>query len=117
MLIPHSISQGDYDFACNWIGVKNVARQIIWAGQTDFVREGNTSEDNYKKLRDAANKVFGSFFSFSRLTYARVYGAGHMVNENRPKESKKMFYDWIFNGGFSTQGEERMVEAKEQFEL
>ena len=29
--------------------------------------------------------------------YARVYGAGHMINENKPEVAKDLFYKWMRN--------------------
>jgi cathepsin A (carboxypeptidase C) len=50
-------------------------------------------------LGDGETAMYGNYIRAGHLTYARVKGAGHMISENRPAESKFLFENWIFNRG------------------
>jgi cathepsin A (carboxypeptidase C) len=59
-----------------------------------------TSEDKYKTMAlPGTRKTYGNYVRAGALTYARIFGAGHMINENKPKEAKDLFETWILNNG------------------
>jgi len=85
---------------CPFLGTKTISQQIAWPGHDAFnhaARDGVV----YPALKDAKGKVYGEYVKLSysedrTLMYAKIYGAGHMVNEKRGVEAKGMFYRWIF---------------------
>ena len=110
-----SPKQGDLDFVCNWVGVKEVTKRIEWPGRAGFNQAallGPNGEASYNRLLGSGGRQYGSYFSYDRLTFARVYGAGHMINERQPANAKKMFYDWITNGALTGPAPPRAVAAE-----
>ena len=86
---------GDTDLACAYLGVKQVAKDVRWEGFDAFRKRADRPESEWTQLRDEGRKVYGNVVQVGRFMYARIYGAGHMVNEKRPAESKEMFEKWV----------------------
>ena len=64
---------GAYDLGCNWVGNEWMTRALAWHGQDGFgaeaLREWEVDGEKAGKAR-----------SWGALTFASVYGAGHMVS-------------------------------------
>jgi cathepsin A (carboxypeptidase C) len=80
-----------------FLSVKETAKSIKWDGQDDFNQIANLPESKSPQLKDANEAVYGSYVRARHLMYARIYGAGHMINENKAPQAKDMFYTWLFN--------------------
>ena len=67
------IYAGSYDWICNWVSNKMMVERLEWAGQKEFVEA---------EFRDwnAGKEASGITKSFGPLTFATVFGAGHMVS-------------------------------------
>src|SRR5271168_3570026 len=84
--------------------VKEMAKSISWYGQDTFHKLASRPENEYPKLKGADGVEYGNYARAWYLMYARIYGAGHMVNENKAKQAKEMFYTWLFeNEKFGTE--------------
>ena len=64
---------GEYDFICNWLGNERWTLDMLWSGQSGFQRE---------PLREwlVDDKPAGKTRTYGNLTFATVYGAGHLVS-------------------------------------
>ncbi|KZT70196.1 serine carboxypeptidase [Daedalea quercina L-15889] len=78
---------GAYDFICNWIGNERMTLNLEWTGQSEFVAQ---------PLREwkVDGAVAGLTRSVGPLTFATIYGAGHMVPHDMPKESLELVKRW-----------------------
>jgi carboxypeptidase C (cathepsin A) len=64
---------GMYDSACSWLDNERMTRIIEWSGQAAFA---NTPLREWKADGKSAGKVRSS----GLLTFATIYGAGHLVS-------------------------------------
>eukprot|EP00924_Labyrinthula_sp_SR-Ha-C_P000894 augustus_masked-scaffold_7-processed-gene-7.41-mRNA-1 protein AED:0.01 eAED:0.01 QI:0/-1/0/1/-1/1/1/0/452 len=65
---------GDQDYICNWLGNLNWVNELEWSGKEDF------KSTELEKWGDA-----GEIKSAGKLTFVRVYEAGHMVPQDQPE--------------------------------
>ena len=89
---------GDQDLTCPFTSIQRIAREVVYPGQAAFRARIDRPEGDLTSLRDSNRKVYGSTVQVGNLMYARIYEAGHMINENRPREAKELFEKWV--GGF-----------------
>jgi len=82
-----------------YLSVKETAKSIQWGDDNSFNLRANQDEKQYSKLTDTAQNVYGNYVKVTNLMYARVFGAGHMINERKAPQAKDLFYKWIFNPG------------------
>lgn len=75
---------GDKDFICNWEGGLQWMNSLEWSGQNEF------NNANVKNVQYGLKKTFKNF------TFVKVFGAGHMVPMDQPKEALDMIVDFIF---------------------
>ncbi|OQS02029.1 serine protease family S10 [Thraustotheca clavata] len=81
--VPVLIYAGDADLVCNWKGNYAWTSALNWSGKkayndasmSDFVVDG---------------EAVGSVKSADKLTFARIYNAGHMVPADQPKVALEM---------------------------
>ncbi|OQR87877.1 serine protease family S10 [Achlya hypogyna] len=81
--VPVLIYAGDADLVCNWKGNYAWTTGLEWSGQkafnaaptTDFVVDGAAA---------------GTVQTADKLTFARIYNAGHMVPADQPKVALEM---------------------------
>jgi carboxypeptidase C (cathepsin A) len=68
----YSLSTGTYDWQCNWVGNYRWTDALEWSGHDAF---------SSQPLRDwtVNGTVAGKTRSADGLTFATIYGAGHMV--------------------------------------
>jgi cathepsin A (carboxypeptidase C) len=56
------------------------------------------TKNKWKEMKTGPlSSVYSSYVRVGPLTLARVFKAGHMINENKPAEAKHMFETWILN--------------------
>lgn len=70
------IYAGDADFICNWIGNKAWVKELQWSGHKLF----NSAQD-HMWVSTLSGKEAGEILSYDKLTFLRVYEAGHMVTK------------------------------------
>ena len=75
---------GDADFICNWYGSLSSANSIQYSGQKTFSAAGLQS---YK----VNSKEVGTYKTQGKLSFLRVYGAGHEVPYYQPEVSLQVF--------------------------
>ncbi|PCH38418.1 serine carboxypeptidase [Wolfiporia cocos MD-104 SS10] len=82
------IFAGVNDIACSWVANDKMTRSIEWSGQAEFVAQ---------PLREweVAGAAAGVTRSAGPLTFATVYGAGHMVPLDKPREAQEMVNRWM----------------------
>lgn len=105
---------GDTDLGCNFLGVKAVAAQVQYESQAEFQAKIAKSEKSFEKMKvgtSGRGDSYGNFVQAGRFTYARVYGAGHMINENKPVESKDMIEKWIRGASFKVSVQEESPDG------
>ncbi|CAO3598843.1 unnamed protein product [Absidia cylindrospora] len=84
---------GDMDWICNWRGNKAWARELQWKGKQGF----NMALDK-DVYTDGSEKPTGEFRSFGKLTFLRVFDAGHMASLDQPLMCKNFIIDQWLNG-------------------
>ncbi|KAM3070274.1 hypothetical protein ACMFMG_010110 [Clarireedia jacksonii] len=89
--IPVLIYAGDADYICNWLGNQAWTEALEWPGQKGF----NDAKVNDLKL-ESGDKT-GTFKSSGNFTFARVFGAGHMVPMDQPEASLNFLNKWLKN--------------------
>ncbi|KAJ1937253.1 hypothetical protein EC988_007946, partial [Linderina pennispora] len=82
------IYAGDADFTCNWYGNKAWSMELEWPGKEAF----NGASDELW-LVDGVGA--GEVRTHENFTFLRVFGAGHMVPYDKPKESLDMINRWL----------------------
>lgn len=86
--LPILIYAGDKDFICNWLGNQAWADELPWSGHDEFAKQ---------PIRDwtVDKKAAGEVKNYDKFTFLRVFGAGHMVPYDQPKNSLDMVNRWI----------------------
>ncbi|KAJ1946056.1 hypothetical protein FBU59_002132 [Linderina macrospora] len=86
------IYAGDADFTCNWYGNKAWSLDLEWLGKAEF----NAASDRAWLVE---GKDAGEVRTHGNFTFLRVFGAGHMVPYDKPKESLDMVNRWLAGTG------------------
>ncbi|KAJ9118615.1 hypothetical protein QFC22_003835 [Naganishia vaughanmartiniae] len=84
---------GTNDWICNFVGNEAMVEQTLqWSGQRAFGQQS---------LREwtVDGKSAGTTKSYGPLTFATVYGAGHMVPYDKPKQALQMLNTFLQQGG------------------
>jgi len=90
------IYAGTYDWQCNWVANKLWVENLEWSGHDEFnAQEWRdwTIPTNSKDLEET--KAVGITKSAGLLTFASIWGAGHMVPHDKPAESLAMVSRWL----------------------
>ncbi|KAI1060309.1 hypothetical protein LB506_011180, partial [Fusarium annulatum] len=80
---------GDKDWYCHAAGMRQLVNHgLVWNGQPLF---------RFRELTPwySVVKVAGRGKAFQALTYAEVYGAGHLVPYDRPEASLALINAWV----------------------
>ncbi|EJU04544.1 serine carboxypeptidase [Dacryopinax primogenitus] len=79
---------GTYDAQCNWVANKRYTSLLDWHGKEQF---------NALPSRgwNVDGKEAGVARSYKELTFATIYGAGHMVPTDKPAEALEMVKRWL----------------------
>ncbi|OCH92451.1 serine carboxypeptidase [Obba rivulosa] len=79
---------GANDWICNWVGNERMTLILEWTGHDEFVSQ---------PLREweVDGTPAGLTRSAGPLTFATIFGAGHMVPYNKPKESLELVKRWL----------------------
>lgn len=88
--IPVLIYAGDKDYLCGWVGLLEVCNKL------------NYKQFGDQKLRHWVTKggnIAGEVKNFDKLTFVRVYDAGHMVPFDQPENALDLVNRWI-NGDY-----------------
>ncbi|ORY35324.1 Alpha/Beta hydrolase protein [Naematelia encephala] len=79
---------GTLDAACDHIGQSKWMAEMPWTGQAAYLAAA--TEDWV-----VDGEVAGTFKTAGDLTLLKVYGAGHLVPTDKPKESLVLLNEWI----------------------
>ena len=84
------IYAGDADFICNWKGNKAWVKELDWSEKEGF--EAAPDTDWTSKI---TGKPLGELRSFSKLSFLRIFEAGHMVPYDQPEHANEFINWWI----------------------
>ncbi|KAF2178911.1 alpha/beta-hydrolase [Zopfia rhizophila CBS 207.26] len=103
--IDFMIFAGDQDLACPETLTRLQALNTAWV-EADPVFGSKykkwrsceaLGELNYNHISLPGSGPYASYIKAGHLNYVRVFGAGHMINENKAPEAKDLFERWILN--------------------
>ncbi len=80
---------GMYDAGSHWIGVEQVAKGVVWQGQSDFNKA--TPEEWTVEGEKIGERRHSGLFSFTK-----VYGTGHLSPLKQPAHCFKMLEQFVF---------------------
>ena len=75
---------GDADWICNWFGNQAAAEAVSYSGQSAFKNAALTAYN-------VAGKQAGTFKTVGKLSFARIFGAGHEVPFYQPQAALQVF--------------------------
>jgi cathepsin A (carboxypeptidase C) len=84
------IYAGDADYICNWKGNKHWTTNLEWSGKSKFVQ----AQDK-PWVSKQTGKPLGELRSHSRLSFLKVYEAGHMTPYDQPEHANEFINWWI----------------------
>ncbi|EIW74516.1 serine carboxypeptidase [Coniophora puteana RWD-64-598 SS2] len=82
------IYAGVNDWKCNWLGNQRWTLDLEWTGHDAFSTQP-------LKEWEVDGEVAGRTRGAHGLTFATIYGAGHMVPYDKPKEALAMIQRWL----------------------
>ncbi|KAG7837048.1 hypothetical protein KL943_001087 [Ogataea angusta] len=88
--LPVLIYAGDKDYICNWLG------NLAWTEALDWKESASYQKAEFKNwYTEFEGLPAGEIKTNGRLTFARVYDAGHMVPHDQPEAALDMVNRWI----------------------
>lgn len=87
--IPVLLYEGDKDFICNWLG------NHAWSDALEYSKHEFFEVQPLRPWYTKEGNLAGEVKNYDKLTFARVYGAGHMVPYDQPENSLDMVNRWI----------------------
>eukprot|EP01130_Rhizamoeba_saxonica_P005466 TRINITY_DN2187_c0_g1_i2.p1 TRINITY_DN2187_c0_g1~~TRINITY_DN2187_c0_g1_i2.p1 ORF type:complete len:389 (-),score=96.79 TRINITY_DN2187_c0_g1_i2:625-1791(-) len=88
------VYSGTEDWICNYLGGQAWVNNLKWPGQNTFAA---TELKDWK----VGNEVAGKVKSYKGFTFLEVFGAGHMVPMDQPKNSLEMLTTFIHKKPFT----------------
>ncbi|OCH92452.1 serine carboxypeptidase [Obba rivulosa] len=84
---------GANDWICNWVGNERMTLSLDWTGRDEFIAQ---------PLREweVEGIPAGLTRSAGPLTFATIFGAGHLAPHNKPKESLELVKRWLAKEDF-----------------
>ncbi|KAF7589545.1 hypothetical protein BBP40_004168 [Aspergillus hancockii] len=79
-----SLVYGDADYICNWLGGEAISKVANWSGQEAFNNAG------YTNLL-VEGKAYGETRQYGKLSFTRVWDAGHEVPYFQPAAALQIF--------------------------
>jgi len=101
------IYAGDADFVCNWMGNQAWTEALEWSGKKLY----NEADTNYFEMEDGTVGGEGKSAKVSegandestgRLTFLKIYDAGHLSPKDQPYATLQMLNRFIENGDIGT---------------
>lgn len=86
---------GDADWICNWFGNQAAAEAVSYSGQSAFKSAGLAPYN-------VAGQQGGTFKSVGKLSFARIFGAGHEVPFYQPAAALQVFKQTMQGQGLSS---------------
>lgn len=86
--VPVLIYAGDKDFICNWLGQKKWLESLNWEGNAKYLRAPERPWRMHHQPR-------GMLKQFGKLSFLRIFEAGHMVPHDQPEVAHHMLQEWI----------------------
>ncbi|KAL8650926.1 MAG: hypothetical protein Q9210_003532 [Variospora velana] len=93
--IQTAVWAGDADWICNWIGNQVAAEAVDYSGQSEFK---NASLAPY----NVAGKQVGTFKTVGKLSFARIFEAGHLVPYYQPEAALQVFKQTMMGQALSS---------------
>jgi carboxypeptidase C (cathepsin A) len=93
------IYAGDADLMCNWYGIQAWTNALDWSGKKTF----NAAPEHSFITNDLLKKKSinaGMAKSNGKLTFVRVYNAGHLVPKDQPAVALDMINRFLKNETF-----------------
>ncbi|KAI8996993.1 Alpha/Beta hydrolase protein [Pilobolus umbonatus] len=83
---------GDMDWICNWVGNLEWSLKMDWSG-----RDGYNDAQSLPYYSDLTGQHAGDVRTYDKLTFLKVFNAGHMVPYDQPQNSLDFLNKWISN--------------------
>lgn len=83
---------GDMDWICNWMGNLAWSLDMEWSG-----KQGYNDAPKEKWFSDLTGNHAGDVRTFDKLTFLRIFDAGHMVPYDQPENALDFFNKWLSN--------------------
>ncbi|KAJ5203358.1 Alpha/Beta hydrolase protein [Penicillium cf. viridicatum] len=90
-----ALMYGDADYICNWLGGEAISKVAKWSGQEAFNNAGYTN-----LMVDGV--AYGETRQYGKLSFTRVWEAGHEVPYFQPAASLQIFNRTINNFDIAT---------------
>lgn len=87
--VPVLLYEGDKDFICNWLG------NHAWSDALEYSKHEFFEVQPLRPWYTKEGKLAGEVKNYDKFTFARVYGAGHMVPFDQPENSLDLVNRWI----------------------
>ncbi|KAI6128411.1 Alpha/Beta hydrolase protein [Pisolithus croceorrhizus] len=79
---------GTYDWQCNWVSNERWVNKLDWSGREAYVKQP-------WRPWVVRGKHAGKTKTHGNLTFASVFGAGHMVPRDKPAEALALVSRWL----------------------
>ncbi|GMH90133.1 hypothetical protein TrST_g1878 [Triparma strigata] len=92
------IYAGDADFICNWMGNQAWVEALDWKGK-DMFNDAPTKPFVLPNGTAGGEGKTAKVGKGGRLSFLRIFGAGHLAPRDKPYETQQMINKFIANGG------------------
>lgn len=98
------VYSGDKDFVCNWRGGE------AWTHKVNYEQHEQFIHSNYTKWV-VDGKAYGEYKTAGKMTFLRVYDAGHMVPMDQPEASLSMLNKFFRRWQLASRVNKGQIEA------